>query len=188
MPRPVAVTIAALYRRTQERILTVSGDLSTSEFAQRWEHANSIAFDVWHCARWADHLQSLLPLMLPELERLGSRPQIWEREKLAAAWGFDPAELGDSETGMGIDEAIADRLAMPPKEAVVQYAQCAFESAWEATAQLHDVELPMDAMVNGKPSGTVAGWVIGYYEHDNRHLGMIELRRGLLGRRGTATR
>lgn len=182
------MTIARLYRRTQERILSVTADLSVDEFAQRWEHANSIAFDVWHCARWADHLQSLLPAMLPQLERLGPRSQVWEREKLAAAWGFDPAALGESETGMGIDESIADRLALPAKDAVVQYAQRAFESAWDATAQLVDAELPMDATVNGQQSSTVAGWVIGYYEHDNRHLGMIELRRGLLGRKGTATR
>lgn len=182
------MTIARLYRRTQERILAVSGDLSIDEFAHRWEHANSIAFDVWHCARWADHLSALLPAMLPQLERLGPRLQIWEREELAAAWGFDPAELGESETGMGIDESIASRLAMPSKDAVLQYAQRAFESAWEVTSRLGDEDLPLDATVGGQQSGTVAGWVIGYYEHDNRHLGMIELRRGLLGRKGTATR
>jgi len=41
----------------------------------------------------------------------------------------------------------------------------------------------MDATVNGEQSGTVGGWVIGCCEHDSRHLGMIEFRCGLLGRK-----
>jgi hypothetical protein len=49
--------------------------------------APSIAFHVWHIARWADRTQAVLANLTPELTaRLGSGREIWEAEDVARAW------------------------------------------------------------------------------------------------------
>ena len=84
---------------------------SLSEDQLMWQPhpaATSIAFNVWHLARWADHVQSRLPQSTIVLgQRLEARPEVWHAENLAALWGFDSAYLGDVEAGneLGVSAA-----------------------------------------------------------------------------------
>lgn len=180
MTRAVAQLLTFQYRRTQQRILRVAEELDDDQLRRTWPHANPIGFDVWHCARWADHLQSILPDATPALRtRLGRRDELWQVE-----------------TGMGMDESIAASLPLPPKAELLDYVRVAFDLAGEVVDRLEDADLPVDAMIEdarvpwlsgGADRGPVGNWVLTYDGHANRHLGMIELRRGLLGMRGTAT-
>jgi len=77
----------------------------------------------------------------------------------------------------------------------LDYLRRAFSAADDAVGRLVDGDLMVAATVadedapwlHGEAKGPPANWVLGYYEHDNRHLGMVEARRGLLGLRGSAT-
>jgi hypothetical protein len=196
VPSQVARLLASQYRRTQQRILRVAEELDDDQLRRTWPHANSIGFDVWHCARWADHLQSILPDATPALRtRLGRRDELWERDGLARRWSF-PAELGQMETGMGMDESTAASLPLPTKAELLGYVRAVFDLSADVVDRLEDDDLPVDAKIDDArvpwlsgraDKGPVGNWVLTYDGHANRHLGMIELRRGLLGMRGTAT-
>ena len=196
MPMTTAVLVSRLYKRAQERIVKLADDLDDAQLRTRFESTNSIAFNIWHCARWADHLQSILPTMTETLRaKLPARDEIWIAERLATRWGFPAAQLGQAQTGMGMDEGVSSALPMPSKAELLDYARRAFAAAWVAVAAADDNDLPLDATVSleRRPwlktpdAGTVGSWILVYYEHDNRHLGMIECQRGLLGLRGSAT-
>jgi hypothetical protein len=58
-------------------------------------------------ARWEDHMQATVPGMTEELSRrLPPEKQIWEKDQLAAKWGFAPAQLGELELDTGFDRNI----------------------------------------------------------------------------------
>ena len=76
--------IAFGYRQTHERVLALVDDLSDEQLAWRHSAVHSIAWNLWHLARWADHLQERIPHMTAELgRRLGMSRQVWEAEGLA---------------------------------------------------------------------------------------------------------
>lgn len=195
-----ASDLARRYRRTHDRVIAVASDLSDDQLRRRLERTNSIAFNVWHLARWADHLQSILSTSTPPMrERLGERAEIWVAEGLARRWGFDTGALGAVETGMGMDEDASAELPLPAAGELLAYARRAFAAAGEmvdAVAAGGDAEMCLSVSIDparipwvapSERQGTVFGWVMAYWEHDNRHLGMIEAIRGVLGVRGTAT-
>jgi hypothetical protein len=191
-----AVLVSRLYKRTQERLLKLTEDLDDDQLQRRFQSTNSIAFNVWHCARWADHLQSILPLMTDTLKaKLAARDEIWTAERIAVRWRFPAAQLGHAETGMGMDEGVSAAMPMPSKTELLGYARRAFVAASSAVVVVDDADLALDATVaperrpwsTSPDAGTVGSWILVYYEHDNRHLGMIECQRGLLGVRGSAT-
>ncbi|OLC54587.1 MAG: hypothetical protein AUH85_11440, partial [Chloroflexi bacterium 13_1_40CM_4_68_4] len=141
--------VSRLYKRTQDRILKLGEDLDDDHMRRRFESTNSIAFNIWHCARWADHLQSILPLMTATLTaRLAARDEIWTTEDLAARWGFPaPKKLGHAQTGMGMDEGVSATLPMPPKVQLLDYARRAFAAASSSVATVDDSDLALDATV-----------------------------------------
>ena len=120
---PLATAIAVCYRETHARALRLADDLSDEQLAWRPPGStSSIGFNLWHLARWADHLQATIPGMTAELSRrLGARRQLWEVEGLAAQWNFDVTTLGLAETGMLMDPDAAARLPLPPKERLLDY-------------------------------------------------------------------
>jgi len=196
MVETLAAVLAFHYRRTHTRFLKVIEELEDAQLRRQWPHANSIGFDAWHCGRWADHLQMLLPGMTEGLmERLGAREQIWVKESLARRWGYPADKLGHVETGMGMDESLAAALPLPDKTVLLDYVRRSFSAADDAVGRLVDSDLLAPAAVTdddapwlrGQAKGPPASWVVGYSDHDNRHLGMIEARRGLIGLRGSAT-
>ena len=188
----------SLYRRMHARVLKVVEELDEEHLRARPGRSNSIAFNIWHVARWDDNLHWLLPEMTPELrKRLAATQEIWTAERLASRWGFPPPErLGHSQTGMGMDEAVAAGLALPAKDVLLDYARGAFAALEAALAAVDDAELSEVAEVDRSRtpwmaanvrSSTVASWILGYLDHAERHLGMMEALRGIQGLRGTAS-
>ena len=185
------------YREAHARLIKVVDQLSDEQFQYRaTPTSHSIAFNLWHVARWSDGLQARLPAFNADLaERLGERRQIWEQEELATKWGFDPAALGYLETGMRMEEEVAAAIPFPAKAVVLDYARRAFARADEAIGALdeqllagpNEPELRQRSITNLGGRFTVADAILSHLSHNNRHLGEIECLRGLLGLFGSAT-
>ena len=175
-------------RRTHSLAVALAERSTEDQFIWRpGSGMNSIAFHLWHLARWADHLQSRLPQMTQELHAaLGDRPEIWKLERLAERWGFSPELLGHDETGMLMDDNQAALLPLPAQAALIEYARRAFQAAEEAVSQIPSSEF---ACANDQnPDETIAEILASHMQHDARHLGMMECLLGLQGTHGTATR
>lgn len=161
--QPVTFFVRRLYRSNQEAMLSSVADVDDESLRWRPARTNSIAFNLWHCARWADQLASILGEATAQLSsRFGSRPEIWHAERLAERWGFPSERLGHVETGMGMDE--------------------------DLSAQLPLLDLRRATWLKSEEEiGQVLGWILTYARHDARHLGMNEALKGARGMRGTAT-
>jgi hypothetical protein len=62
------------YARTLREILALCRSLDEERLRRRLPGTKTLAHGLWHIARWADHLQSILSEMTPELTaRLGVR-------------------------------------------------------------------------------------------------------------------
>jgi hypothetical protein len=165
----------------------------------RWgpPRANSIAFHLWHVARWADYLQSVLSEMTPALRSKGpARTELWASDGIAARWKFAIADLGRYETGTLMSDANATGLTFPPKSELLDYAGRSFRLAQEAVAALTDDDLLQPAEVAPgrepwfavpKEPNLVIRFLVLSLGHDARHLGMIEALKGLQGHSGTAS-
>jgi hypothetical protein len=193
----VAREIADVYSLGHRNVLGAVSDLSEDQMRWRPARGNSIAFNLWHIARWADHMQAVVGTITPGLrDRLGKSTQIWFRDGLSAKWGFPADRLGAAETGMGMDEEASAELPLPAKDKLVGYATVAFATADRAVGEVREDDLAHAAEFDpatvpwASPAeyGTVANWLLGAVRHDSRHLGMIEALKGAVGLRGTATR
>jgi hypothetical protein len=164
-------------RETHNRVLALVQDLSDDQLAWRFAlTAPTIAFHVWHLARWADHDRAIVE----------GTAQIWRARDLAQAWGFPDAGLGSDDTGTGMGNDVSNDLVLPPKAALLDYATVAFAALDKALSALPAESLlrPIEAPEN---EDSAVKMLTGYLSHDNRHLGMIEALRGVLGLQGTAT-
>src|ERR1700724_2701134 len=113
----LASHLARHSRRNHRDTITLATEVSEAQFRWRSDGLNSIAHNLWHLARWADHLQSILSEMTPALlRRNGRRAEIWTEEGLLDAWGWQGLELGHVDTGMGMDESTSGGLALPARE------------------------------------------------------------------------
>jgi hypothetical protein len=67
--------IASFYAQTHERVLGAVEGLSEEQVAWRpGTSTHSIAWNLWHLARWADTMHAAIAHMTPVLEqRLGTR-------------------------------------------------------------------------------------------------------------------
>ena len=74
------------YRDTNVDVLRIVSALSDDQIVwQPHPACNSIAFLLWHMARWEDHMQATVPGMTEELSRrLPPGQQFWERDQLAS--------------------------------------------------------------------------------------------------------
>jgi hypothetical protein len=189
--------ILEAYSLGHRRLLQMIGDLTEEQMRWRPAHTNSIAFNLWHIARWADHMHSVLPALTPGLrQRMAPSTEIWTREELSKKWGFPTSGLGEVDTGMGMDETTSATLPLPPKDQLVAYATRAFDEAERSVSAVRDDDLPRDAEFEphrvpwAKPADykTVANWLIAAISHDARHIGMIEAVKGSAGMRGSASR
>jgi hypothetical protein len=175
-------------RRTHEAVLRIVEDLTDEQLELGSRTSPSIAFHVWHVARWADLLQSRMSDMTPALrERLGGAQQIWDSERFAEKWGFTGVDLGGDATGMGMDDDVSASLRLPAREELLGYAAEAFAAANAAVEAADEEQLRAGATdLYGRPT-SVGAAVVAHLAHVNRHLGMIEALRGARGLRGTAT-
>jgi hypothetical protein len=194
MPTSALSMIVTAYLRTHALALAVAEEAREEQLHwQPQSGRHSLAFHLWHMARWADHLQASLPGMTPELgRRLGSGLEIWTSEKIAQQWGLDTAALGFAQTGMMMGDDVAGQLRFPAKEQLVAYMRQVFAAAERAVQSLDEEqfyapEQPQPLTEGIWQEGPVGNVILVHLTHDNRHLGMIECLRGLQLGSGTAT-
>lgn len=180
--------LARHYRRNHRDTITLATEVSEAQFRWRSDGLNSIAHNLWHLSRWADHLQSILSEMTPDLlRRTGRKPEIWTTEELIDKWGWRGLELGHVGTGMGMDETTTAGLPLPGRGALLDYAKRTFDAADERVEALTDGDLAQPALVEParatwlpptpESRAVVGSWVMSYLRHDAQHLGaMITLR------------
>ena len=203
MDTTTMAAIAVAYRQTHERILTLVAGLGDDQLT--WRPAaggHSIAWNLWHLARWADALQEALPRMTPALQdRLGAREQVWLAERRAARWGLSCAPLGVDATGTYMEDAQAAALVWPAKEVLLAYVRRAVAAADEAVRAVDEPQAgELDATQGdftaayygpaagaGPATATVASAILEHLVHENRHLGEMEGLCGQQGQRGSAT-
>ena len=191
------VSIMNYYHDTNADILKTVGALSEEQICwQPHPACHSIAFIVWHIARWEDHMQATVPGMTEELSRrLPAGQQIWERDQLAAAWGFDPAQLGESQTGTKFDIEALGELPWPKKEVLLNYARQAFEAVEYAISFIDEEQFEKAEQLqyyddeymkaNLAQTGTVGNAVMEHLIHSVHHLGEIYYLVGLLKQKST---
>jgi DinB superfamily len=168
--------------------LEVVGDLDEGSFRARpGAKAPSVAFHLWHTARWADAFQARFGSFAPQLSRFAGREQIWDARGLENAWGLGDV-LGKEATGMGLDDDASAALPLPSRDEVVSYAREVFAAAEEVFGGIDESEFRLPTADFYDEGGWVVidhfGW---HLTHASRHLGMIEALKGVLGVEGTAT-
>ena len=161
-------------RSAQGDVLKAVEELDEDQLRWRPEHGpQSIAWHVWHMARWDDYM----------LERLGGEG-VWEPEGVQSRWGWpEGIELGEEEAGTGLDDNLAEALSFPPKAQLLEYVKAVFERSQRHVASLSDEYLAESWEEGGR--ATKADAVFGFAGHDYQHGGMIAAIKGLLGLRGT---
>lgn len=172
------------YRLAHERLLKSAEEVSPDQFA--WSAGpslHSVAWQLWHAARWDDVLASYFHRALAK----DPRAQVWERESLADRWSLPAGSMGRRDTGTEMTDEAAEEIRFPDQKEVVGYARLAFAYAEEGIQLMPDALLL--AVAKDDPDGdTQLDNVLIYLEHLSRHLGMIEAIRGLQGVTGSSTR
>jgi len=172
------------YRRTHTTLLDVAAKSDEASFAKALGSANSIAFNLWHVARWDDSLFASAAGAIPEIAgQLGHPHEIWTRDKLRERWGL-PAELGGGGAGTGLPKDDAQGLVLPERPILVDYATRVFEEFADRMKRLDEAALART--IPPKNQRSVAHWILYYWEHAARHLGMMEALRGVFGEAGSA--
>jgi uncharacterized damage-inducible protein DinB len=190
------VSIMNYYRDANADVLKTVSALSDDQIVwQPHPACNSIAFILWHMARWEDHMQATVPGMTEELSRrLPPSQQIWERDHLATKWGFNPTQLGELELGTGFDRNTSDEPPWPQKEALLEYARQTFAAVERAISFIDeeqfeeiersqfDNEYMTETMAQ---SVTVGNAVMEHLIHTTHHLGEIYYLSGLMKQSGS---
>ena len=184
----LAESLVGHYKTAHERVWTAANGLDEAQLHDRPEGTNSVGWNLWHLARFADLVQYELAESGPGFaERLGPAKQLWEREELAARWGLDPAQLGRHETGWEMPEAAAHALR-PPAAELLDYFERATAALDRALDLVDDTNVTAEVVspFNGA-TRLCSSLLVMHATHVNRHLGMMECLRGQLTGRGTAT-
>jgi len=181
-PRSLGETVLRIYRLTHQRLLNAAEEPSPEQFA--WSAGpslHSVAWQLWHTARWDDVFASYFHRALAK----DPRAQVWERESLAGRWSLIPDSMGRRDTGTEMSDEAAEEMRFPDQKEVVGYARLAYAYAEEAIELITDDQLL--ALPRVEPDGdTKLDNVLTYLEHLSRHLGMIESIRGFQRSAGPA--
>ncbi len=151
----------------------------------RWSEgptAPSIAFHVWHIARYSDRNQAMLANLAGD-----DGGEIWESAGLASKWGLDASKLGGVQTGMGMSDTDSANLTLPERADLIAYAEWSIRLFEERLNELDDAALTREVSESNGSSTTVGASLLSHLTHASRHLGMIEALRGVQGERGTAS-
>lgn len=174
-PRSLGQTLLRSYKLAHERLLKAAEELSPEQFA--WSAGpslHSVAWQLWHAARWDDVFASYFHRALSK----EPRAQVWDRESLADRWSLTTGTMGRRDTGTEMADEAAEEMRFPEQKEVIGYAGLAFAYAEEAIALISDDQLR--AVPKVEPDGdTKLDNALIYAEHLSRHLGMIESIRGL---------
>lgn len=181
--RSITDTVLRSYRLAHARLLTAAEGMSPEQFARSGGSSlHSVAWQLWHAARWDDVFASYLHRVFAR----DPRTQVWERESLADRWSLASGSTGRRTTGTEMSDEMAEEIRFPDQNQVISYARLAFAYADEAIELVPDDQFL--AVANDDPdSSTKLDNVLIYLEHLSRHLGMIESIRGLQGLDGSPT-
>lgn len=180
-------------RDIHEVVLRLAESLDDDQL--RWrphDFATSIGFHLWHLGRESDYLRSALVARFAELgldvgPGWGPTTELWAREDLAARWGFPP-EVATA-VGTGLTDEVASTLPIPGKAEVLAYLRGAYGEL-EAFVERLDTRFPPEAELEpdlARRIGNVRLNVLNFLTHDCRHLGMVEVLKGLQTGFGSAT-
>jgi uncharacterized damage-inducible protein DinB len=185
--------LSRYHARNHQRILELADRVSEEDFDRSMGRSlHSLAYQVWHVARWNDIFARFLAGGSHALADAGypgapEPVEIWVSDDLAEKWGLPAGKMGRRDSGTSMDDGEADRLRWPSRAEVIDYASRAFALDERIISAIPENDLLLPAPRD--PDGdTYAENALHYAEHDSRHLGMMEAMVGLLGGRGTATR
>lgn len=160
------------------------------EQASRWPAptAPSAKWHLWHVARWSDIVQStLLPVANGESDLSNKGAELWEALGIADEWGLAVTSSGKLGGGTASGHEEAANLGLPEMIRVVGYARSAFELCEMRFSQIDDGLFEADFYDWDGVRLQVGDAMFGHISHINRHLGMIEAIKGVLGMDGSAT-
>ncbi|HUZ85791.1 MAG TPA: DinB family protein [Candidatus Baltobacterales bacterium] len=162
-------------RLAHQRLLTAAEATSSEQFtSSAGRSLHSVAWQLWHAARWDDVFASYLHKALAQ----DPRSQVWDREALVERWSIASGSAGRRDTGTEMSDEAAEEMRLPVQEEVVRYARLAFAYAEKAITLVSDEQLLAAPSVD--PDGdTKLDNVLIYLEHLSRHLGVIESIRAL---------
>ena len=182
IPTPPKIVTSRLEKLDGQLIQAI--DALTDEEASKWPTttAPSCKWHLWHMARWADYVQSLLSSVVAD-----KTPELWELTGVADKWGFDGVDLGMWGAGSGLGNESGQSLPLPGVKRVRAYAKEAFKLLEQRVGMLADTtfDAPFTDWHNVETSTGDA--MVGYLAHANRHLGMMEAISGVLGKDGSVT-
>jgi hypothetical protein len=189
------VTVSATYdvdaisREIHHVVIALVESLDEEQFHWRPEgYVTSIAFHAWHLARESDFLRTAIVERVEQLgPDFGPPTEIWAREKLLERWGF-PAEIGTA-VGTGLTDEVAASLPIPARDEVLGYLRRAYGDL-EAFVALLDQRYPTQAGTDpafAERIGRMRLNILNFLTHDCRHLGMMEVLKGLQTGFGSAT-
>ena len=184
--------LAQQYGTCHKALLSLVEELSQDQF--RWRPTpgpQSIGWNLWHTARWDDYLAQVLVEETPSLSRLRPARQVWNERNLATLWGLDSVDLGLEDGGTTLTDLQAAAMTFPSKEAVIEYAQQAFDHLDAILPELDDSLIPhvlptvtTESFPMHDPYGVT---VVEMFRHACEHLGTMEALKGMLGLRGSVT-
>ena len=148
--------------------------------------APSVAFHAWHIGRWVDRHAAVISGWL---DPSAPRAEVWLAEGLTERWGLAGVDLGEfGGTGAGLDDSASAALSLPEIEHILAYVTDAFGALESVLARIDDDAI-LERMVLDLygDETTIGDAILNHLSHADRHLGMIEALRGVLGERGTAT-
>jgi DinB family protein len=181
--------VDATSREIHRVVIELVESVDEHQFQWRPEgYATSIAFHAWHLARESDFLRSAIVERTAELgSDFGPPTEIWVREGLLERWGFPP-EIGTA-VGTGLTDEAAASLPIPARAEVLGYLRHAYGDL-EAFLALLDERYPTGDGAEppfAERIGRIRLNILNFLTHDCRHLGMMEVLKGLQTGFGSAT-
>jgi len=169
------------FEQVHGELLKLVENLSDEQLAwQPHPSATSIAFNVWHVARWVDYVQAKIPETTAVLyQRLGQRQEVWHAENLATKWGLDAGNLGDVEAGNDLG-VLAVQIQLPSQAVLLDYLRRCYILEEQCLTVIDDQqfqEYRIDG--TGLPDETVGHWLMWHLVHEWEHLGMIRYIQGM---------
>ncbi|HET7473564.1 MAG TPA: DinB family protein [Candidatus Limnocylindrales bacterium] len=176
-------------REIHRVVLELAESLDDEQLRWRPEgYATSIGFHLWHLGREADFLRSALVERVEQLgPDFGPPTELWAREGLAERWGFPPEAA--TTVGTGLTDDVAASLPIPPKPELLGYIRRSYADL-EAFVTLVDERYPSAEELDPAFATRVSRIrlnVLNFLTHDCRHLGMMEVLKGLQTGFGSAT-
>mgnify|MGYP001182615911 CR=1 FL=1 len=182
IPTPPEIVLSRLSRVNAQILQSI--DALTEEEASNWpnDKAPSCKWHLWHMARWADYVQSLLSPFLDEKTQ-----EIWDVSELAEKWTFKGIYLGMWGAGSGLGNEVGRTLPLPKLSEVRLYAVESFDLIEKRISKLETDTFNAPFTDWHDNETNIGDAVIGYIAHANRHLGMLEAISGILGKDGSVT-